>query len=171
MPKSFATILIFTIFLVANTTVSAFPDSPIDTALAYNPPNKALLFLKKTSVKQIEVLAGRRLTLKEKVGVFLLKKTNTKNLRNLPGEPSVKTKKGKAAFVLGICALGGLVLHIVGLLSIPCAILAIIFGAQAVKENKNDRQGKTGLILGIVFFGVLLLLILLVIALLSAFTI
>lgn len=52
-----------------------------------------------------------------------------------------------AAMVLGIISV---VLFCLWYISLPCAILAIIFGVIEKKKNKNNKFAKSGFILGIV---------------------
>ena len=59
-----------------------------------------------------------------------------------------------ASMILGIVSV---VLCCVWYISIPCAILAIIFGTVENKKNKNNKFSKSGFILGIV--GVLISII------------
>lgn len=62
-----------------------------------------------------------------------------------------------AAMVLGIVAI---VLCWFWFIAFPCGVLAIIFGCIGKKKN-NNNFAKTGLILGIVYMGILLVIILL----------
>ncbi len=118
--------------------------------------------------KELEDLLGRKLSLKEKLTLKLYK---WKQKISKSGAEKIHTKNGKTAFILGICALGGLVIGIFAIFSIPAAILAIIYGNKALKENPDDTEGKTGMILGWVTLGLILLAIVAVLALISAFSI
>ena len=137
-----------------------------DSAISVGSTVKALQMLKTMSNKQMQTLVGRKLSFKEKVSLFILKKSKGFRIES-KDEEKVQTKKGKAAFILGICALAGLVIPFVVILSLPAAILAVVFGSQAYKANKNDKQAKTGMILGIIFLGLFVLALLLVVALVA----
>jgi hypothetical protein len=139
-----------------------------DSAIVVGPTVKALEMLKTMSNKEVQTLVGRKLSFKEKVSLFILKKTKISTLK-VDGEENVRTKKGKAALILGISAFALIFIPIIGLLSVPAAVLAIIFGAQASRDNKNDKQGQAGKILGIVFLGLFVLLVLAALAFLAAY--
>ena len=71
--------------------------------------------------------------------------------------------------ILGIIALGVLVIPYLVIATIPLAILAIVFGNQAKKEDPNDGQAKAGVILGWVALGLVVLALIVALAYLSAF--
>ncbi|MBC7862696.1 MAG: hypothetical protein IAF38_06950 [Bacteroidia bacterium] len=97
-------------------------------------------------------------------------------------EQKIKTKS-LASFILAIAAFVltplSFIIGAYGLLffvGIACAVLAIIFGAQAVRRKKKyplpvagSAFGKIGLVLGIVYFGLLTLVLIGLIVLLAAF--
>ncbi len=131
------------------------------------PQTDAPVSLKSMKVKQIENLLGRKLSFKEKLALKIYKwkeKSKTK------AEDGTKSKKGKTSMILGIIALGVLVIPYVGIATIPLAILAIVFGNQAKKEDPNDGQAKAGVILGWVALGLVLLALIVALAYLSAFS-
>ena len=74
--------------------------------------------------------------------------------------------------ILGIIGLASLFVPYVQIISIPCAVLALVFGYQARKANPEDSKAKTAIILGWVTVGVILAIILvtifIVVALLAA---
>ena len=129
-------------------------------------PIPSFLNISSLKIKQVEKLLGKKLTLKEKIAfkVFQWKLKSKKTPQS--DEPS---KKGKTAMILGIIAIGSLFLPYIAIAAIPCAILAIVFGTQAKRENPHDGKAKTGIVLGIITLGLIVLLILLVLAFLSAF--
>ena len=69
--------------------------------------------------------------------------------------------------ILGIIGLACLFLSYAALVSIPLAVLAIILGSQARRENKNDGKAQAGIILGIVTLGLVALAIILVVLILT----
>lgn len=79
-------------------------------------------------------------------------------------EPVKKENKGLsiAAMVLGIVSAS---LFCIWYISIPCAILAIVFGAIERGKNKKNKYAKSGLILGIV--GILISILFIVIVIIA----
>lgn len=166
--KLFSTLLIICCLSLSVPPAYAGESAFKDSAIAVAPTAKALQMLKTMSNKEVQTLVGRKLSFKEKLSLLILKKTNISKLKT-EGEEVVRTKKGKAALILGISAFVLAVIPIIGLLSIPAAVLAIIFGSQAYKANKNDKQGQAGKILGIVFLGLFIILLIAALAYLAAF--
>jgi hypothetical protein len=121
----------------------------------------------KIKPKEIEKLTGKKLTLFEKikftVAQKLLKRYST-------GEMTPRQKKqAKWSMILGFLGLALLLisvtpaLGVLGILSIPAAIIAVILGLKSVKGNSNT-EGKIGLITGGITI-VLLLAVMLLVAL------
>jgi hypothetical protein len=115
-------------------------------------------FLKTMSTKSMQTLLGRKLSFKEKAGLFFLKNSK-KNKVYAGNDEEVKSKKGTWSLILGISSF--LLLGPLG------AIPAIILGAQALKENPNDSNARAGKILGIVYLALSVVAILLLIAVYS----
>ena len=115
----------------------------------------------------IQKMLKRKLTLKEKIELFILK--HAMNRRRKEGN-----KGGSAALILGIA---GPLFLIIGLLAgvpilflgaaIP-AILAIVLGSIA-KKGADDSRARTGVLLGWITLAVEALLILCVVIFLSTF--
>jgi hypothetical protein len=120
----------------------------------------------KIKAKDIERFTGKRLTLFQKVKLKIAQKI----LKKLSDEEITdkQKKQAEASLILGIGSLVLLllsgVLSVFGLLCIPAAILAIIFGAKSLKGNSNAKG-----IVGVVTGGVTLLLIVLAIIIVLAF--
>ena len=129
-----------------------------DSSTAEGPTVKALQMLKNMSNKQVQTLVGRKLSLKEKAGLFLLK-ISKKNKVYQNDDEVVKSKKGTWSLILGISSF--LILGPLG------AIPAIILGVQALKTNPNDLNAQIGKILGIVYMALLLVGVLLLVAFFS----
>lgn len=118
-------------------------------------------------IKDAENILGRKLKLKEKIALKIIQLKIKKELKaNEKGKPS----KGQTSMVLGIISLACILIPFGILASIPLAILAIIFGSQARKDNHNDGKAQAGIILGIVSLGLIALAIFLVILILTAWT-
>ncbi len=151
-----------TFLLLLFNFLSAVASPPTHTTL---PKNKyiaamAVDFISTHSNKEIELVLHRKLKLKEKIVFKLLRLQNKAE--------GIKTKKGKAAMILGIVAVAGFVIPYVAIISIPAAILAIVFGSQAKKENPTDNQARAGFILGIVALGLIVLALLVILAFLAS---
>ena len=114
--------------------------------------------------KQLQVLLGRKLSLKEKVALKIFR---WKQVKAEP-DPEDSSRKGRTAKTLGIIALAALLIF--PLATLVCGILAIVFGAQAKKINPDDRNAKAGIIMGIIALGVLVLFVAALIVLISAYT-
>jgi hypothetical protein len=123
-------------------------------------------YISTLKIKEAEKLLGRKMKLKEKIA---FKAFQWKIKRGYyPLKADDKTGKGKTAMILGIIAVASLFVPYLSIASIPCAILAIIFGNQAKKINPNDGQAKAGAILGWVAIGLFILALILVVAILAS---
>jgi hypothetical protein len=129
------------------------------------PPFSPYTFISNLKIKEAEKLLGRKMKLKEKLAFKLYQWKLKKELKKKANETG---KKGETAFILGIVALGSLFIPYVGIVAIPCAILAIIFGNKAKKINPNDKKGKTGALLGWITLGVFVVAIAVVIAIVAS---
>ncbi len=116
--------------------------------VANGPVIPADVFYKKVSsmkVKDFQKMVGRKLTLKEKVS-FLIVKNKIKNRAKTSEDP------GQSAFVMGLVALGllviGLFVPYVILGSLVAAVLAIVMGSMAMKKDGDSRKAKGGKLLG-----------------------
>ncbi len=145
---------------------ASIPASPY-TMTSLAKPVDPLAYISSLSIKEIQQLTGRKLKLKEKIAVKVLQWKIKKGLAGLP-KGDVKDSKGNTAMILGIVALACLFVPYLFIASIPCAILAIIFGNQARKANPRDSKAKAGVIMGWVTLGLILLALILVIVLLSS---
>jgi hypothetical protein len=61
----------------------------------------------------------------------------------------IEDDRGKTALILGICGAAALFIPFLNLASIPLAILAIITGNKAKREDPKNRKARTGVTLGI----------------------
>lgn len=117
-------------------------------------------------IKEIQKMAGRKLKLKEKLGIKLLqwkiKRELIKNKRESASE------KGKTALILSIVGIGCLLIPYLGFAAIPLLILGLIFGYQARKANPGDKRAKAAITIGWVGIILFLLALVLVIAILAS---
>jgi hypothetical protein len=135
--------------------------------LANNAPANTIPIEKIASMKtkEAEKILGRKLILKEKIAFKIVQHKIKKDLKaREKGKPS----KGQTAFILSLIGLGLLFVPYLALASIPIAIIAIIQGAKAKKEDPNDKKAKTAIILGIVTLGLFVLALIAVIIILAS---
>ena len=115
---------------------------------------------KKINARTIESMTGKKLTLLDRVKLTLLKWKLSKFSED--EEMTEKQKKqATASMILGIASFGLMWIPYVGILSIPAAILAIIFGAKSLKGNSNTK-GIIGLAFGSATIVVILLAIIII---------
>lgn len=134
------------------TTLITHVDKPI--------PNEA--FLKKIAslkIKDLQKLAGRKFTLKEKIAFLILKK----KIRNKAGNGE---GQGQIALIFGIGALALLILALIIpaagvplLASLVSSILAIVVGSVAYKKDPSDRKAHAGKLLGWITLGLIAVLV------------
>jgi len=129
-------------------------------------PSVALPIDKIASIKMKEAqkILGRKFTLKEKIA---FKIAQLKLKKGLKAKEEGRSSKGQTAMILGIIGIACILIPYGILASIPLAILAIVMGSQAKKQNKNDGKAQAGIILGIVTLGLVALALILVIAILA----
>ncbi len=165
----------FTIFLLLCFSVPVFssisPSSvtPSGRMTIESPaPSPALATFATMKMRDIEKMAGRKFTLKEKLAIkFYQWKLRKQSL--LP-KGKEKGNLGQAALILGIVGLVTLVIPYASIVSIPCIILALVFGYQARKANPQDRKAKTAIILGWIGVGLIVLAVVLLIAILASWS-
>jgi hypothetical protein len=163
-------ILIGLAFICAFTTplmsspVSSSALMPIEKIV----PNEILLKkITSLKIKDLQKLAGRKFSLKEKIAFLVLK-------QQLKHKPSDSKSQGQTALIFGIV---GLALFIVGLFvpyviigSLISSIIAIVVGSVAKKKNPSDGKAHAGKLLGWITLGLIaLLLIIAVIAIATWF--
>ena len=79
------------------------------------------------------------------------------------GEESGRGRLGVASMILGIVSLAGWLLTC-GSISLPTAVMAVIFGFVGRVDGRMTGQGRTGIICGIISLGILILLTVLLVA-------
>lgn len=110
-------------------------------------------------IKDFQKLVGRKLTIKEKIGFLVLK-----HKLNHPAKEN--KNKGQQSLIFGIVGLGLLILGFfvpyVILGSLISAILAIVTGSVAKKQDPTDKKAIAGKLLGWITLGLIVLLMILV---------
>lgn len=160
-------LLISVIFLFLNAGSTSTPAENIkpDITTVIEPTYPSFNFIT-AKAKDVEKFLGRKMKLKEKIGFKILQHKLKKEINRNKGETG--SEKGKLAMILGIVGIACILIPYALLASIPLAILAIIFGNQAKKQNPDDGKAKAGVILGWVTLGLATLAIILVVAFLSS---
>jgi uncharacterized membrane protein YidH (DUF202 family) len=134
--------------------ISIFPIITVKGAtFPIEPPKKAISLHQFTTlkIKDAQLLAGRKFSLKEKLG-FKLLQLKLKKETKLPGKTK-SSKKGKASFWLGLFSLLTMLIPYV---SIPLAIMAIILGNKALKQSGgDDRKAKAGTTMAVLSIGII----------------
>ena len=137
-------------------------------------------------LKDLQKLAGRKFTFKEKVSFWLLKgkiKNSGTNgfSKSLAGKilnksvarkhksanPAEAGSLGQTAFIFGLIAAGllvaGLFLPYIIIGSLVSAILAIVLGTLGSKKDPSDAKAKVGKLLGWITLGLIVILFAIVI--------
>lgn len=143
------TALLLLLFLGLNSHASFIPVATTDSSFSKN----------EITAKKVEQLTGKKLTLLQKVELKILQRKLHRHFDKISPEQEKQAKLSLIFGIVSICflALSSTVIGgILALLSIPAAILAIIFGAKSLKGNSNVKG-----IIGIVLGGLSLLLIVL----------
>ena len=144
-------LIIFSSFSVSPTAV-VLPAENVESIIG--PPETIIPLDKIASMKtkEAEKIIGRKMTLKEKIS---FKITQYKIKRALKDKENGKASKGQTAFILSLISLCVLFIPYLGIASLPLAIIGIVMGAQAKKENPNDKKANTAIILGIITLGLI----------------
>ncbi len=111
-------------------------------------------FLALTPKKYME-LTGKRMSLKQKITFAILKARLKKQLSG--DNPKTRNPDiGLLSLIFGgsavvVAIVSALIAFVGGLISIPLAILAIIYGIIGLRRKKGDTKSIIGLVLGSVF--------------------
>lgn len=171
---------ITTAFLLLQFRVSDAAIIPVNNTT--DPVYMVMEKISSLKVKDAEKMAGRKFTLKERIGFVLLKKQirNYKKNGNTPtlfqklvlkkaekklnkGKKNEPGSKGQSAMVFGIAAIVTLIIALfipyVIFASLIASILAIVLGSVAKKENPQDTKAGVGKLLGWITLGLIALLV------------
>ena len=152
-------LLIFSTILLSS--FSAFKPSMPNAVLLNEPSPKFSIAMERfvsMKTREVERLLGRKLTFKEKL--FL--KIARYNIKKVSGSDA-NSSKGQTAFILSLLSLFLLIVPYGILFSIPLAIIGIVMGSKARRENRNDQKAKTAIILGTITLSLFILVVLLVV--------
>ncbi len=132
-------------------------------------PAFSLSTLSTIKIREIEKTIGRKLKLKEKIAFKIFQWEIKKDVKRIKKEG--ERDKGKTAMILGIIAAGSLFIPFVNLAAFPLAILAIVIGSNAKREDPKNRKALTGVTLGIATLAFLVAIALIVVLVLTLGTI
>lgn len=116
-------------------------------------------------MREAEKILGRKLTLKEKIA---LKFTQHKIKKELRAKEKGKPSKGQSAFILSLIGLCILFVPYLSIAALPLAIIGLVQGSKAKKENPNDSKAQTAIILSIITLALIAIALILVIAIIAA---
>ena len=130
-----------------------------------NPINRSISLKEfvKLTPKDYEKLTGKKLKLKEKIGLKLLQ---WKAKRKMQSEATPQQRKlGRISMIFGIVALGFLFIPVAifALLALGLAIGALVLGLKSTKGNSN-APGIIGIVLGCLVIAVFLIAVVAVLA-------
>ena len=180
-------ISLFTILFLSLNTVPAHSMTTPAYSSAISPVEILYEKILSMKVKDIQHLIGRRLTLKERVGFWLLQQKIRheqkkglgsatflrlkQKIESRPDKPGAtlkmkkyaETSQGQTAFVIGVAAVAllviGLFVPYVILGSLVAAIFAIVMGSMASKQNRSDKKAHAAKLLGWITLGLIALLL------------
>ncbi|MEP7372550.1 MAG: hypothetical protein ABI675_04125 [Chitinophagaceae bacterium] len=146
-------VIFLSLFSIVTPVRSATTSSSSTTVIPDGYLFKKMATLK---IKDIQKIAGRKLTLKEKIGFIILK-------HKIKHQSKKNQKQGDAAFILGIAGLGlfiiGLFVPVLLLGSLVAAIAAVVTGSVA--KDPSNKKAHAGKLLGWITLGLLALLLIL----------
>lgn len=145
-------VMIFSGLVSRSATEPAFTAVSAPTLSA---PITPLEYFASLSMKEVQKLAGRKLTLKEKIAVKLYQWKLKKQLRH-PGKEEKKSM-GTTALIFSIIGLACLFLTfipVVGFVgSVVFTILGLVKGNKAKKDNPEDGNAKAAVVISWVTIG------------------
>ena len=153
--------------LSVNSAASVSPVHPESTLITK--PTSSIQYFASLSIKQIEHIAGRKLSVKEKLAVKFYQWKIRKGMR-APKKIDGSEDKGKTAMIMGIIALCLLLVPYAVIASLPLAIVALIMGYKAKRRNPSDRKASTAIILGWICIGLWIAAIAIILVVLSSWS-
>ena len=130
-----------------------------------NPANRSISLKEFVNLtpREYQKLTGKKLKLKEKIGLKILQ-WKVKRKMNDQATPE-QIRLGRLSLILGILALVCIFIPIgvIAILGLGCAIAGLVLGIKSIKGNSNVMG-----ILGVVFSGLVLFILLLAIAIVAA---
>lgn len=170
MRKLFLLALLLAVLICHNPTSAAvttvIPEYKPEIANSFKPAiTPAEEYISRLKIKDVQKLLGRKLKLKEKIALKFYQ-WKLKKKKEIDGDKA--EDKGTTSMILGISGLASLFIPYAGIAAIPLAILAIIFGNQAKKLDPKNKKAKTGVILGWITLGLIVIAVAIVIAILAS---
>lgn len=157
-------IILTALFLLAAPALNA--TAPVSV------PAKQKFDLTTITPKQVEELTGKKLTFFQRIKLKILQKA-LKKYRDADITEQQK-KQATISMILGISSIALLlissvaVIGFLGILSIPAAVLALVFGIKSLKGNSNTK-GIIGVVMGGVTIGLFLIALLLILIFFTGF--
>ncbi len=165
---AFPMLLLFISALATTTSSTSVTPDKNQTAITLSA--EMVSYITNLKIKEIEKSLGRKLKLKEKIGIKIYQWKIKKEFINKKADG--ETDKGKTAMMMGFFAAGALllspILYFTWMAAIPLAIIAIVMGNKVLKDDKNDKNAKTAVILGWVTLGLMVISTIIIIAILAA---
>ena len=139
----------------------------IPSGIEFFPKEKAYDKISLLKIKQLQQLAGRKLTLKEKIGFLILK-------HQLKHRSASDKMPGNTAFTLALIGLGlllaGLFVPYVIIGYIVPYILAIALGSSAYNQDHSDKKAHAAKIIGWLTLGTIVLALLIAVIVIATFS-
>jgi len=143
-------IIFCSLLSTASATGSNMIPDPKNTIIPFAGMDKRIASL---SVKDIQKLIGRKLTLKERISFLILK-------QKLKHKPKESLNEGDISLIFGIAGLVFLALALLltpyfMIASITSAIVAIVSGHRLRKKDPGNKKAKTAKLLGWITLGLI----------------
>ena len=156
MKKLLLLVLLLPGYLIVNATGGHAPINPANRSISLKE------FVKLTP-REYQKLTGKKLKLKEKIGLKVLQ-WKVKRKMNDQATPE-QIRLGRLSLIFGILALVLIFvpIGIIAIVGLGCAVAGLVLGIKSIKGNSNVMG-----ILGVVFSGLVLFFLLLAIAVIAA---
>jgi len=157
------------VIFFSETFAASIVELPNKNTIGNMKSNANLDYILSFKIKGIEKIAGKKLSLKEKIELKILRSPLGRKILAYRLQKN-DTDKAQLALVLGIIGLAALFIPYVGLISLPFAIAALIIGYSARRQQPYNRKARTAIVLGWVTIGLFVLALMIAIAILTTFT-